>query len=167
MNKSHSLNSTSLAAIFSAVEECRAKPSGDPQRIVILLAPSGFGLPWLYGHLLRKRGAVLMQAGALDAKRLGFIKLLAHRTRLVPLLLASASAWRSWTRRRTLEAAQIRRRTHLVVELDAALSDYSYEAPITMKPPRRKKEKLFLRARPLRSRRLTAPSRGVSAIRDD
>ena len=159
MNKSHSLNSTSLAAIFSAVEECRAKPSGDPQRIVILLAPPGFGLPWLYCHLLRKRGAVLMQAGALDAKRLGFIKLLAHRTRLVPLLLASATAWRSWTRRRTLEAAQIRRRTHLVVELDAASTDDSYEAPITMKPSVRTEQKLCLRPRPLRTGCLIGASR--------
>jgi hypothetical protein len=113
----------SLAAVFDAVQECRAKPPGDPQRIIVLLAPSGFGLPVLYCELLRRRGAVILQAGQLDQKRLGFLKLLAHRTRVVPLLLASAAAWRRWTRRRTLEAAQIRRRTHLVVELDEPSSD--------------------------------------------
>lgn len=112
-----------LAAIVNAVQECRSKPAGDPQRIIVLLAPSGFGIPLPYCQLLRRRGAVLMQAGQLDEKRLGFIKLLAHRTRLVPLLLASASAWQRWTRRRTLEAAQIRRRTHLVVQLDEPLCD--------------------------------------------
>jgi hypothetical protein len=52
--------------------------------------PSGFGLPLLYCQLLRRRGAVIVPAGQLDRKRLGFLKLLAHRTRVVPLLLASA-----------------------------------------------------------------------------
>jgi len=97
----------SLAAVFHAVQECRAKPPGDPQRIIVVLAPSDCGLPLLYCELLRRRGAVILQAGSLDRKRLGFLKLLAHRTRVVPLLLASAAAWRRWTRRRTLEAAQI------------------------------------------------------------
>lgn len=113
----------SMAAVFHAVQECRAKPPGDPQRIIVLLAPSGFGLPLLYCQLLRRRGAVIVQAGQLDRKRLGFLKLLAHRTRVVPLLLASAAAWCRWNRRRILEAAQIRRRTHLVVELDEPSSD--------------------------------------------
>jgi hypothetical protein len=108
----------SLAAIFQAVQECRAKPAGDPQRIIVLLGPSGFELPLLYCELLRRRGAVILQAGQLDQNRLGFLKLLANRTRVVPLLLASAAAWRHWTRRRVIDAAQIRRRTHLVVELD-------------------------------------------------
>ena len=123
MNKLQSANSVSLAALFQAVQECRLKPAGDPQRIIVLLGPSGFGLPLLYSELLRRRGAVLVQAGQLDQKCLGFIKLLAHRTRVVPLLLASATAWKRWTRRQTLEAAQIRRRTHLVVELDEPSSD--------------------------------------------
>jgi hypothetical protein len=123
MNKTHSHNSMSLAAVFQAVQECRAKPAGDPQRIVVLLGPSGFGLPLLYCELLRRRGAVIVQAGQLDQKRLGFLKLLAHRTRVVPLLLASTASWRRWTRRRILDAAQIRRRTHLVVELDVPSSE--------------------------------------------
>ncbi len=113
----------SLAAVFRAVQECRAKPSGDPQRIIVLLAPSGFGLPLLYRELLRRRGAVLVPAGQLDQARLGFLKFLAHRTRVVPLLMASADAWRRWCQRRTIEAAQIRRRTYLVAELDAPFSD--------------------------------------------
>jgi hypothetical protein len=123
MNKTHTHNSMPLAAVYRAVQECRAKPAGDPQRIIVLLAPSGFGLPMLYCELLRRRGAVFVQAGPLDEKRLGFLKHLANRTRVVPLLLASAAAWRRWSRRRSLEAAQIRRRTHLVVELDEPSTD--------------------------------------------
>jgi hypothetical protein len=118
MNKLQSQNSVSLSALFQAVQECRSKPAGDPQRIIVLLGPSGFGLPLLYSELLRRRGAVLVHASQLDKKCLSFIKLLAHRTRVVPLLLASAASWNRWTRRQALEAAQIRRRTHLVVELD-------------------------------------------------
>jgi hypothetical protein len=123
MNKTHSHNSLCLAAVFRAVQECRAKPSGDPQRIIVLLGPPGLGLPLLYRDLLQRRGAVIMLAGSMDKKRVGFLKLLANRTRVVPLLLATAEAWRCWKRRRPLEAALIRRRTHLVVELD----DSSYD----------------------------------------
>jgi hypothetical protein len=122
MNKTHSHNSLSLAAVFRAVQECRAKPAGDPQRIIVLLAPLDFGLPLLYCELLRQRGAVLVRGGALDKSRLVFLKFLAHRTRVVPLLLTSPEVWRRWNRRRPLEAAQIRRRTYLVVECDAASS---------------------------------------------
>jgi hypothetical protein len=113
----------SLAIVLHAVQECRAKPVGDPQRIIVLLAPSGFGLPSGYCEMLRRRGGIVMAGGQMDQKRLGFLKLLTHRTRVVPLLLASAAAWRRWSRRRTLEAALIRRRTHLVVEFDAPSSD--------------------------------------------
>jgi hypothetical protein len=117
MNKSHSHEIMSLKAVLRAVQECRAKPLGDPQRIVVLLAPAGFGLPLLHGRKLRHHGAVLVPAGQMDKARARFLKLLAHRTRVVPLLLASAEVWRAWNRRRPLESAQIRRRTHLVVEL--------------------------------------------------
>jgi len=113
----------SLVAVFRAVQECRAKPPGDPQRIIVLLAPPDFGLPRLYWDLLRQRGAVLVRAASLDQSRLGFLKLLAHRTRLVPLLLASDRVWGRWNQRRTLEAAQIRRRTHLVIEFHAPTAD--------------------------------------------
>ncbi|HEV7927699.1 MAG TPA: hypothetical protein VGR14_20275 [Verrucomicrobiae bacterium] len=123
MNRIQSHNVTSLVAVFRGVRECRAKLPGDPQRIIVLLAPADFSLPPFYGDLLRQRGAVLVQGDSLDKSRVGFLKVLAHRTRCVPLLLTNAGVWRRWNRRRTLEAAQIRRRTHLVVEFQAPASN--------------------------------------------
>jgi hypothetical protein len=111
-----------MSAIFRAVQECRAKPSGDPQRIIVMLAPPGFALPLLYCQLLRRRGAVLLSAGSMDKQRVSLLKLLANRTRLVPLVLATTEAWQRWRRRRSVDSAQIRRRTHLVVEFDAPSS---------------------------------------------
>src|ERR1700722_3479472 len=119
MNRIQPHNVTSLVAVFRGVRECRAKLPGDPQRIIVLLAPPEFGLPPFYRALLRHRGAVLVQGASLDKSRVGFLKLLAHRTRRVPLLLANAGVWRRWNRRCTREAAQIRRRTYLVVEIQA------------------------------------------------
>jgi hypothetical protein len=107
-----------LTAVLRAVQECRAKPLGDPQRIIVLLAPADFGLPLSCRRAFRRLGAVLLQAGQLDQNRLRFLKLLAHRTRVAPLLLASPGVWRAWNRRRPLEAAQIRRRTHAIVEFN-------------------------------------------------
>jgi hypothetical protein len=118
MNKIPLQNPVSIASVFRAVYECRAKPIGDPQRIIVLLAPPGAVLPLPHCDLLRRRGAVLVRVNELDRKCLAFVKHLAHRSQVVPLLIASAATWRRWTRRRCLEAAQIRRRTHLVVELD-------------------------------------------------
>jgi hypothetical protein len=91
MNKTHSQKLISLAAVLRAVQECRAKPLGDPQRIVVLLAPAGFGLPLPYRHTLRYHGAVLVPAGQLDQNRLRFLKTLAHHTRIVPLPLCLCS----------------------------------------------------------------------------
>jgi len=119
MNEIITENRKVLAAVLIAVQECRAKPLGDPQRIIVMLAPIGFGLPPLYRQELRHRGAVMVPAGALDINRVRFLKLLANRTRVVPLLLASYEDWRRWNRSRPLTAAQIRRRTHVVVELSA------------------------------------------------
>ncbi len=110
MNKVDKENRAAVEAVLSAVQECRAKPLGDPQRIVVLLAPSGFGLPPLFRQALRRSGAILVPAGAMDRNRVRFIKLLAHRTRVVPLLLANFEDWRRWNRRQPLVAAQIRRR---------------------------------------------------------
>jgi hypothetical protein len=118
MNNTRSHRALSLAAVLRAVRECRAKPLGDPQRIIVLLAPAGFDLPLLCRRALRRRGAVLLQAGQLDHNRLRFLKLLAHRTRVAPVLLAGDGIWRAWNRRRPLEAAQIRRRTHAIVQLN-------------------------------------------------
>jgi hypothetical protein len=119
MNKIQSNNSMSMSAGLCAVQECRAKPLGDPQRIIVLLIPPGFGLPARYRQALRHRGAVLVPAGPMDRNRVRFLKLLAHRTRVVPVVLASAEDWRRWNRSRPLAAAQIRRRTVLVVEFSA------------------------------------------------
>lgn len=117
MNKTRSYNVKTLTAVIRAVRECRAKPLGDPQRIIVLLLPAGFGLPVSFCQWLRQNGAVLMPAEVLDNDRLRFLKLMAHRTCAVPFLVATVEGWRGWTKRRTLAAAQIRRRTHLAVEL--------------------------------------------------
>jgi hypothetical protein len=122
MNNTKSRISNSLSALFGAVRECRAKPPGDPQRIIVLLAPSLGQAPPLRRGPLRRRGALLVEGDELDTARLNFLKFLANRTRIVPLLLASARAWKQWNRRRALEAAQIRRRTHMVLELGAPSS---------------------------------------------
>ncbi len=115
---SNSPNTGFLADVLEAVQECRAKLLGDPQRIVVVLAPSGYRLSTPYAQTLQHRGAVLVAAGALDKDRVRFVKVLAHRTRVVPVLLATVEDWRRWKQRRPLDAAQIRRRTHLLVELE-------------------------------------------------
>jgi hypothetical protein len=117
MNKIMTTNLTALAAVLSAVEKCRAKPLGDPQRIIVLLAPPDFGLPRLYLQGLRLRGAMLVPAGSMDRNRVRFLKLLAHRTRVVPLVLSTTEEWRRWNRSRPIAAAQIWRRTFMIVEL--------------------------------------------------
>jgi hypothetical protein len=123
MNKTRSNKLMSLTAVLRAVQECRAKPLGDPQRIIVLLAPADFGLSAPCRQTLQRRGAVLVPAGQLDQSRLRFLKLLAHRTRVVPLLLASVEFWRAWNECQTQEAAQIRRRTFLVFQLDQPSSE--------------------------------------------
>ena len=119
MNKIRSQNTQSLSEVLCGVQECRAKPLGDPQRIIVVLTPPGAGLPQSYRQALRLRGAMLVPTGPMDRNRVRFIKLLAHRTRFVPVLLASVDEWRRWHRRQPLTAAQIRRRTFMTVELEA------------------------------------------------
>jgi hypothetical protein len=119
MNKIRLHNTMSLTAVLSAVLECRAKSLGDPQRIIVVLGPPGFELSELFRRAVQHHGALLVPAGPMEPTCVTYLKRLANRTRVVPLLLASAETWRQWTRRRPQEAAQIRRRTHLVVELEA------------------------------------------------
>jgi len=117
MTKIHAQNDKSLNAVLNAATDCHAKPLGDPQRIIVLLAPPGFDLPSLYHRALGQRGAVVVPAGPMNPYRVTFLKLLTHRTRVVPVLLASVLDWRRWNRSRPLAAAQIRRRTVMVIEL--------------------------------------------------
>jgi hypothetical protein len=112
----------SMSAVLCGVQECRAKPLGDPQRIIVVLAHPGCRLAPSHCRALRHRGALLVPAGPMDRNRVRFIKLLAHRTRVVPVLLARVDEWRRWNRRQPLTSAQIRRRTYLVVELTAPSS---------------------------------------------
>jgi hypothetical protein len=108
-----------MSELLCGVQECRVKPLGDPQRIIVVLTPPGAGLPQTYRQALRLRGALLVPAGLMDPNRVRFIKLLAHRTRFVPVLLADVEEWRRWHRRQPIAAAQIRRRTFMKVELEA------------------------------------------------
>jgi len=119
VNKIRSHNAKSMSDVLCSVQECRAKPLGDPQRIIVVLMPPGAGLPASYCQALRHHGAMLVPAGPMDPNRVRFIKLLANRTRIVPVLLASAEDWRSWRRRQPIAAAQIRRRTFMTAELKA------------------------------------------------
>jgi hypothetical protein len=112
-----------MSEALCAVQECRAKPLGDPQRIIVVLTPPGAGLPQSYRQALRLRGAMLVAAGPMDRNRVRFIKLLAHRTRFVPVLVASVDEWRNWHRRQPLTSAQIRRRTFMTIELESPSLD--------------------------------------------
>jgi hypothetical protein len=113
MNKTQSPNSMSMAAIFRAVHECRTKPVGDPQRIIILLAPA-----------LDERTApplttvLVSDAATFGRQELENLTHLVNHTRAVPVLRVSEEAWHGWNRRWPRQAAQIRRRTHLVVKLN-------------------------------------------------
>jgi hypothetical protein len=113
MNKSRSHYTEPLAAVFRAVSECRAKPAGDPQRIIIVLSP-GDG----------RRAApplatvVVVDAALFGPQELETLARLVNRTRAVPVLRVSEEAWRAWARRWPRQSAQIRRRTHLIVRLD-------------------------------------------------
>lgn len=111
------------SAVILAVQECREKPLGDPQRVIVLLTHDDAQLPLPYRKALQRCGAVLIEGGTMDKALLRPLKLLAHRTRLVPTLLVSADNWRAWNRRRPLEAALIRRRTHLVSDLSHPSSE--------------------------------------------
>ncbi|HEY3862604.1 MAG TPA: hypothetical protein VGO59_12025 [Verrucomicrobiae bacterium] len=117
MKNTQSPSSITLETVLQAVHECRHKPLGDPQRIIVLLAPSGSSLPLPTLQELRKLGAMLVQAGQLDFDRVKFLKMLANRTRVVPLLFVAADFWRGWSMRHPIEAAQIHRRTYLVIDL--------------------------------------------------
>jgi hypothetical protein len=96
-----------LNAVFRAVLECRAKPAGDPQRIIIVLSPGdgGRAAPPL-------AAVVVADATLFGREELETLTCLVNRTRAVPVLRVSEDAWR-WPR----QAAQIRRRTHLIVSL--------------------------------------------------
>jgi len=108
----------SLAAVFRAVQECRAKPPGDPQRIIILLAPAPNDpdAPPL-------ASVVVANATPFGRQELEAITRLVNLTQAVPVLRVSEEAWRGWSRRWPRQAAQIRRRTHLLVKLSQTQSN--------------------------------------------
>jgi len=101
-----------MAAIFRAVRECRAKPAGDPQRIIIVLSPGdgGKAAPPL-------ATVVVADAVLFGREELETLTRLVNRTRAVPVLRVSEETWRHWHRRWPRQAAQIRRRTHLIARL--------------------------------------------------
>jgi hypothetical protein len=127
------------------VEECRAKPPDDFQRIVVILAPPDRQRSRLCGALAQRCRATLLtaasirqrhllqplvrlclqggrpilaidQAEYLGREELQTLKLLINLTPAVLLLLSTAPAYRNWNQRWPIEASQIRRRTHLVLE---------------------------------------------------
>jgi hypothetical protein len=135
----------SFDPVLRAVEECRAKPAGDFQRIVVVLAPPDRARSRLCGALAQRCGATLVtaasirqrhlleqvmrpcfyggrpvlaidQAEYLGREELDTLKLLINLTPVVLVLLSTAQAYRAWDQRWPIEARQIRRRAHLVLE---------------------------------------------------
>ena len=112
MNKSRSHYAEPLDAVLCAIGECRAKPASDPQRIIILMAPGDGGKA-----ALPRAPVVVMDAALFGPQELETLTRLVNRTRAVPVLRVSEDALRGWARRWPRQAAQIRRRTHLIVNL--------------------------------------------------
>jgi hypothetical protein len=119
-------------ALINAVEECLAKPSFDYQRIIIchtnsriagtrLVRRCGAARVGPGGPLDSKRAAavvVVENAGDCGAEMLESIVFFVNRTRGVVVLLASGESFTRWDDGLHSADAQIRRRTHLTVELD-------------------------------------------------
>lgn len=120
-----------FAASLRAIEECRARPPYDYQRIVICLTNS----PDLGPRLARRSGAVLTgparpldsrlgaavvvveRAGDCGREMLESIVNYVNRTRGVVVLLVTRQSFTRWHDRWRIPAAQIRRRTRLTVEI--------------------------------------------------
>jgi hypothetical protein len=118
--------------LTGAVDECRAKPPNDYQRIIICLTAG----PRLGSELARRCGAVLNGPGLpLDSKSdsavivveeaercsremLESIVFFVNRTRGVVALLAAMGSLAKWRARWRIQADQIRRRTHIIIQLD-------------------------------------------------
>jgi len=119
-------------ALIGAIEECRAKPSYDYQRIIICHTNS----PKLGPKLARRSGAALVgharpldsrcatpvlvieKAGDCSLEMLESIVFFVNRTRGVVVLLATGQSFTRWHDRWRIPAAQLRRRTHLTIEFD-------------------------------------------------
>jgi hypothetical protein len=130
--ESHAVDAEAFGALMAAIEECRAKPSYDYQRIILCLTTR----PDLGPKLARRSGAALIgPAPPLSSKRaspaliveraqdcsremLESIVLFVNRTRGVVVLLATARALARWHDGWRIPAAQIRRRTHITIEFD-------------------------------------------------
>jgi hypothetical protein len=113
MNRARLHKQNSVTAVFRAIRECRAKPAGDPQRIIILLSPGE-------GEKAAPPLATVLVADAMlfGREELETLTRLVNRTRAVPVLRISEEAWRGWSRRWPRQAAHIRRRTHFIARLD-------------------------------------------------
>jgi hypothetical protein len=121
-----------LEAVIGGIEECRAKPPYDYQRIIICHTNS----PSLGPELARRSGAALAgpvcpldlkcapavviveKAGDCSPEMLESIVIFINRTRGVVVLLAAAETFAGWRVRWRIPADQIRRRTHLTIQFD-------------------------------------------------
>jgi hypothetical protein len=119
-------------AALGAIQECRAKPSYDYQRIIICFSRK----PDLGLKLARRSGAALIGPGPpLSSKRrsagvvvsrawdsslemLESIVFFVNRTRGVVVLVVTRRALAGWHDRWPIAAAQIRRRTHIAIDFD-------------------------------------------------
>jgi hypothetical protein len=119
-------------AAMRAIEECRAKPSYDYQRVIICHTNN----PDLGPKLARRSGAALAgpalpldskcalavilieKAGDCSLEMLESIVFFVNRTRGVVVLTATGQSFVRWRERWPIPAAQIRRRTHITIEFD-------------------------------------------------
>jgi hypothetical protein len=125
------IDAPAVQAALAAIEECRAKPAYDYQRIILCLGDS----PGLGPRLARRSGAALLgPSRTLSLKRppaavivqrvgersLGVLESIVYfinRTRGVVVLLVTAEELARWHDAWPIAAAQLRRRTHVAIDL--------------------------------------------------
>lgn len=123
-------NTEAFDALIGLIEECRAKPSFDYQRIIICHTNSPdlgqrlarrLGVPLAGpGRPLRSKRAVVVvvmdKPGDCAVELLESVVFFVNRARGVVVLISSGQEFDTWPAQWLGPAAQIRRRTHVTVE---------------------------------------------------
>jgi hypothetical protein len=132
-SESHEIPSQAFEAALAAIEECRAKPPYDYQRVILCLTSRldlGAKLATRSGATLigpappldsKRPPAVVIFAnpGACDPAILESIVKFVNRTRGVVVLTVTEQEVADWHEHWQVTAAQIRRRTHITIDFEA------------------------------------------------
>jgi hypothetical protein len=128
--KPRPIGAAAVQAALAAIEECRAKPPYDYQRVILCLGES----PGLVPRLARHPGATLIDpsqslsfsgppatvivqgVGERGPSALESIVCFINQTRGVVLILATAQEVARWQDSWPVVAAQLRRHTHIVID---------------------------------------------------